>query len=209
MLEIFIVFLIVKGIMKLCKKVRNNVNDSYAKCNNKAPNGLTWVDSFGKMRLTSNDHLCLYKTLSNGSKVLQDIENGNIIKNYTQDQQTDYFQESLKNAKEQGKTICCVDFNTHEHDGRNSIVGMRYMDMRTKKKYVIRNFDSVPFYLDMETGKICDVVNEKLVRGRNVQDIRNRWHKLQNKNEPKWQLFFNSFWHRMDDIAYCGKDWNK
>jgi len=207
MIEIAIIFLIGKIILKLYKTNADNNAMIRGKIDSRSEDNLTYVDGNAKIRLLSNNHLCIYETLPNGCRVLRDIQTNDIIKNYTQEQnQKDYY-NSYQKAIKSGNKIFCYDFNTHEKD---KIKGMRYLNINTGEKYVIRNFNAIPFYVNIETGKILGVVDKTKIHSQNVEKIIKSYSHLQRIEKQKsfqdvGKYFFNAYWHIADDCCYCGK----
>ena len=203
MLEAALLLFIISILLKFGRHIVKLHADDWAKINNKSANGLTWVDSNGKMRLTSNNHLCIYITLPNGDRVLQDIKTGESIVNYTQNERVKLVAKSKQIAEQKGESIYCIDFNPHKEDSVRGVVGMHFYNPETKDTFVIRTFDYIPFYVNIQTGEIGDVVDKKMVGDNDIQEIKNKMIKHQQKNSHiKARFFFNSYWHYSTDLYY-------
>lgn len=206
MSEVALLLFIFSIIFKFGRHVIKLHADDWAKINNKSTNGLTWVDSNGKMRLTSNNHLCIYTISSNGDNVLQDIKTGETIVNYTQIERSKLVAKSKRIAAQKGEYIYCVDFNPHKEDIVRGIVGMHFYNSETKETFVIRVFDCIPFYINVQTGEIGDVVDKTTVGNKNVQEIKNKMIKYQQENSHvKAKFFLNSYWRYETDLYYSRK----
>lgn len=210
MIEVALVFLIGKGIFELCKYIMRNNEDELAKLNNKSSNGLTYVDSTGRMRLVSNNHIVMFEKY-NGCDILRDIKTNHIVKNFTQDKKYEEYKKSKEKAIQEGKTIFCIDFGYHKDD---KIRGMRYMDINTQEKFVIRVLGKwkIPFYMNME-GEIVKPVDPKWkplgwkedISGKfDIKKEYNNWLRII-KQSYVTDCYHNFEWSEWADLEYCGK----
>lgn len=210
MLEIAIIFLLGKFILYVYKSNKDNNAMLRGRIDSVSKDGLTYVDGNAKIRLMSNNHYAMFETLPNGSRILRDIKTGKIIKNFTQEQHLQEYKQNYQKAIKEGKTIICTGFNFHQHD---KIKGARYIDINTKKLYVIRDLTrwNIPFYMDLN-GNIWKPVDENyqpiLLPGAEPIDILkefNNWKKSIDQLNLS-HGYYNEYYHLKTDLLYCGKE---
>lgn len=124
-----------------------------------------------EQRLTSNNHRSESRMLTNGDRVLYDIDSKVVVRNYSAEQRAEnsYINEAKKKeAENEGKTVYLVDRDGHENfyiydpQSRRSVCdvyGMRYKDFKTGQIYVIRCVNDkksygpyVYYYMNVSTG---------------------------------------------------------
>lgn len=210
MLEIAIIFLLGKFILYLYKSNKDNNAMLRGKIDSVSKDGLTYVDGNAKIRLMSNDHLAMFETLPNKSRVLRDIKTGKIVKNYTQEKYLKEYRNNYQKAIKEGKTIVCTGYDFHERD---KIKGARYIDLNTNKLYVIRDLTQwhIPFYVDLN-GNVWKPVDENyqpnLLPGSSPIDI---WQEFNDWKKSREQVnlyhgYYNEYYNKRSDIKYCGKE---
>lgn len=213
MLEVALLFLIGKGVFELCKYVRRSYEDDVSKLMYISKDGLTYIDSRGRMRLTSNNHIVVHAT-QNGHHVLKDLKTFQIIRDYTQERKTIEYNRSKNKALAENKSIFCIDFDMHKTD---KLKGMRYQDINTGEIYVIRQIGKyrIPFYMNMKGELVC-IVDEnwryhqmvsKDIQIDIIQEIKKHYEYY--KDKPLWNTTLNHLWSDVLDLQFCGKDFNK
>lgn len=212
MLEVVLLMLIGKGIFELVKYVRTTTADDVAKLTNRSHDNLTYVDSNGRIRLISNNHIVAFEKYHN-DEILRDLKTYDIVRNYSQEQRNLEAQVSQTKALQEGKKIFCVDFNEHKND---KIKGMRYQNIETGEIYVIRQIGCyrIPIYMTLE-GKLTKLVDKnwryhQMINKDIPIDIKEevRKHNEQYKNQPLWNKTLNHLWNETLDLTYCGKEFS-
>lgn len=215
MFEVALIFLAGKGIFELYKYIKRSHEDDISKLLHSSKDNLTYIDSRGRMRLKSNNHIVVY-TIEHNHHVLKDLKTFEILKDYTYEKQQKEYEKSKAKAIAEGKRIFCIDFDTHTHDKIN---GMRYKNMDTGEIYVIRQIGGwrIPWYMNLK-GKFIAPVDSNWkppkIFGQDPGVKVNIWkefEKYQN-NEiltgPLWKAK-NYLWSKWLDLEYCGKDWSE
>ena len=209
MIEVAIIFMLASGFVKLAGYIKRGYEDDQAKLTNVSKDKLTYVDSRGKMRLRSNNHIVAFETYK-GRYVLRDLKTYSIVRDYTLERECREKTKSKNRAIKAGKTVYCVDFDMHRQD---KIKGMRYQDMETNEIYVIRSIGKwkIPFYMNLD-GKFIKPVdkNWRLPNHFGIDD----GIKVDIKKELETQINlspnekrYNYLWNEWLDLQYCGKDY--
>lgn len=164
--------LVVEGIKE---SVSNSEKKSIA-----INDGRDWyIDKKGIVRYIKNDKPVIRTTIKiNGEdhfvmKYAGKYEGNNvIIRDYTLEKNAETKQRSYDLAIECGMSVYAIDNNDHSHK-TNEIPGRRFKDIKTGKLYVERQYGTIYFYVDINTGEV--------IRPSDYSILIMKWYKKYNK----------------------------
>ena len=207
--------LVAKGVNNIKTNIENKERRQKAIINKKD----TYFDEKGCERLISNDIKVMKATLwkdsvygKEGDYVLKCVDSDRIIRNYTKEERDKTEIESFLKAKKDGKTVYKLGTWMDDHC-KSKIQGYRYKDFNLGTIYVIRTFNGVKFYMDINTGQIVRETDGELIRnktpGAHHHDIE-EYEKLRLKINKDQQVYFGEKGIIDARNVYCkcgGRDW--
>lgn len=152
MIGIFLVLgeLFARGALSLRETYKNEI---YKKTD-VTKDGLCYIDSKGRRRLLSNDHVADLSTDPyTGDYILTDIKTRRVIKNFSAEKRAENRKKNIEIMKKYGNTVYYEDkyktyTDTHEP------YGVRFYDGETGECYVIRNIAETCWFMRVKDGKI-------------------------------------------------------
>ena len=207
--------LTVKGVRSIKTNIENEKRRQKAILNKKE----TYIDNECCERLVSNNNKVMKATLwkdcvygKEGDYILRNVDNGNIVKNYTKEKRDESETKNILKAKEQSKTVYRLGTWMDDHC-KSKIQGFRYKDFKTNETYVIRTFNGVNFYMDIKNGQIIRETDGELIRNKTPDAHRHNieeYEKLRQKINIEQQSYLEKKGSIDARNGHCkcgGRDW--
>lgn len=123
----------------------------------------TYFDKKGREILLDNNRW-VTSDVVNGHRVLKDVKNGTIYRDFSQEQENSQRENSKTEAINKGKTVYLYE----RHDKNSLWAGDKYKDIKTGDVYVVRKYvvSLLPYY---EVYFFVNIENGKLVRKTDFQ----------------------------------------
>ena len=153
------------------KEIKEN-----AECKKKFvhPDGLTYIDSYGRSRLLSDNRLVIYTCDKNGDYILKET-GGKLIKNFSAEERKTRERKVIEEARRCRNTTYCIDENNHKQEF--GYHGKRFKDFKTGEVYVVRCIRNKYYYMNIATGFLVRKTDWQVKR-----DLDNQNNSMYQKN---------------------------
>lgn len=208
---------LIVGGAKVIKGIQDTIENEEFKQKYRHDDAGTYYDNKMRLHDQKTGHIVRYeKDLKTGDVYVKDCENGQRLRNLTQNAVEAHYQEERQKFLE-GKTArTYVQYGKDEHRN-DKCRGVRYKDLKTGKLYVVREIESyssfykkqvypigVTFLMDVITGEFVrpidlslNLSDEKLKMQYEIMAKEYEKKKIQiekDKNDPFWcdKTFYSS-----------------
>lgn len=178
-----------------------------------------YLDDVGCERLVSDNTRVISTTLWNdcsdgqeGDRVLKRIDNNSVVKNYTKEERDKSEKNSFSKAKAEGKTVYRLGTWLDNHY-KSKIHGYRYKDFDTGAIYIIRAFNGVRFYMDIQTGQLIRETDGEIIRNNTPNTHHHNvaeYETLRQRINKEQQIYFERYSRINERNGNCpcgGGDW--
>lgn len=178
-----------------------------------------YLDDVGCERLLSDNTRVISTKLwydcadgKEGDYVLKRIKDNVVIRNYTKEKRDVAESTSFSKAKAEGKTVYKLGTWLDNHC-KSKIRGYRYKDFNTGDIYVIRVFNGVKSYMNIQSGQIERETDGELIRNKTPKAHHHNideYELLRQKINKEQQMYFSKYGRINDRNGYCscdGSDW--
>lgn len=164
-----ILYALFNGTMIGIAKTKESIDNDNKRFQAKEHGDLTYYGKNGE-RLVSNNRCVYRKTNNDGDKVLVDLYNGQVYKNYSAEERVKKEDKALR----KGSTVLPVDYDENQkfnkkcrYETKVFSLNADYKDIETGRYYILAHINGIAFYMDIVTGL--------LVRPWDDADLSKKW----------------------------------